>query len=77
MKFHPPTKTALGSEFAINQASGDTGSQEKPKKEPEPEGSFVALAFAGQNLVIVSAAQFKDLLAWGNANAGKILTAAP
>jgi hypothetical protein len=78
MKFSPPTKTVLGSEFAINQASGDLKDHEgKPKKEPEPEGAFVTLAFAGQNPVVVSAAQAKELGAWITANAQKLIVPAP
>jgi hypothetical protein len=73
MKFHPPTKTALGSAFSINQASGDLGTAEKPKKEPEPEGAFVTLAFAGQNSLIISGPQAKELLAFLTANSSKFV----
>jgi hypothetical protein len=77
MKFHPPTKTALGSAFSINQASGDLKDLEgKAKREPEPEGAHVTLAFAGQNPIIVSAAQIKELAAWVTANAAKIIVPA-
>jgi len=77
MKFHPPTKTALGSAFSINMASGDLKDHEgKPKREPEPEGAFVTVAFAGQNPLIISGPQAKELAAWVTTNTAK-LTAPP
>jgi len=77
MKFAAPTKTPLGSAFALNLPSGDTGTEEKPKKEPEPAGAHVQLAFAGQNPIIVTGAQAKEALVWLTANAAKLLTTAP
>jgi hypothetical protein len=74
MKFHPPTKTALGSAFSINQASGDLKDLEgKAKREPEPEGAFVTVAFAGQNPLIISGPHAKEFAAWVSANAAKLI----
>lgn len=74
MKFHPPTKTALGSAFSFNQASGDLKDHEgKSKKEPEPEGAFVTVAFAGQNPLTISGPQAKEFAAWVTANSAKLI----
>jgi hypothetical protein len=73
MKFGPPTKTATGNEFSLNLPSADLGTVEKPKKDPQPAGAFVLLAFAGRDPFMITAAQAKDALAWLTANAAKII----
>jgi hypothetical protein len=77
MKFGPATKSPLGSEFSLNLPSGDLGTPEKPKKDPEPAGAHVKIAFAGQNPIVITSAQAKDALAWLNANAAKLIVPPP
>lgn len=77
MRFHPPTKTPLGSAFAINMPSGDLGTEKEPKKEPEPQGAHVHIAFRGQNPLVITAAEAKEFASWVTSNAGKIVPAAP
>lgn len=73
MKFGTPSKAPSGSAFALNMPSGDVGTQDRPKKEPEPAGAYVQLAFAGQNPIVITGAQAKEALTWLTANAGKLV----
>ena len=69
MRFHPPTKTALASEFSLSVANEHAlkalmAGTPVEASQAETEGQYVKLAFAKVGEVVITAAQAAELMIW-------------